>query len=73
MSELRQTKLFLYKNILWLAGQSVIIQNRSGVKIYQEMNSLLASQTFNSSLTASWEQTTWKFLKSALKPSLCII
>lgn len=46
------------------------IQKRSRVKTYQELppNSLLASQTCNSSLTASWEQTTWKFFKSPLKP-----
>ena len=34
---LRQIKLFLYKNILSLADQSVIIQNRVGVKISEEL------------------------------------
>ena len=33
----RHIKLFLYKNILSLADQSVIIQNRVGVKIYEEL------------------------------------
>ena len=34
---LRHIKLFLYKNILSIANQSVVIQNRAGVKTYEEL------------------------------------